>query len=71
MQQLLKERKEGINSQISLPDPPQIGDVWLFANCDDEYGLAGYPGRIPGQIMENLIRWVSENQVIVSLGFIR
>ena len=34
---VIADSKKGINSQITIPDPPQIGDVWLFANCDDDY----------------------------------
>ena len=34
--QILIDVKKGINSQINIPDPPQIGDVWLFTNCDDD-----------------------------------
>jgi len=39
----LAELQKGIDAEMQLPDPPQIGDVWLFASCDDDYGLAGYP----------------------------
>ncbi len=42
--QILIDVKKGINSQINIPDPPQIGDVWLFTNCDDDYGISGFPG---------------------------
>lgn len=58
--QLLEEERKGINSQTLPPDPPQIGDVWLFTNCDDAYGISGFPGRIPGQIVENLLHFYTE-----------
>jgi len=57
---IIAESKKGINSQIGLPDPPQIGDVWLFTSCDDAYGISGFPGRIPGQIIENLLHFYTK-----------
>lgn len=57
---ILDGLQKGIDSQIQVPDPPQIGDVWLFSDCDDSYGLAGYPGRIPGQIVENLLHFYTK-----------
>ncbi len=57
---IVAECKKGIGAKIALPDAPQIGDTWFFGNCDDSYGLAGYPGRIPGQIVENLLHFYSE-----------
>jgi len=41
---ILTEFKKGIDSQIEIPGPPQIGAVWLFTNCDDDY-ISGFPGR--------------------------
>lgn len=58
--QILIDVKKGINTQINIPDPPQIGDVWLFTNCDDDYGISGFPGRVPGQIVENLLHFYTE-----------
>jgi DNA modification methylase len=43
-----------------LPESPQIGDSWHFAGCDDKYGLKDFPGRIPGQIVENLLHFYTE-----------
>jgi len=57
---VIVDAKKAIENRIGIPDPPQIGDVWFFANCDDSYGLAGYPGRIPGQIVENLLHLYTE-----------
>ena len=31
---ILGDLQKGIYSQIQVPDPPQIGDVWFFATCD-------------------------------------
>lgn len=43
-------------------EPPtslRIYDVWNFSTCDDRYG-SNYPGRIPGQIIENLLWYYTE-----------
>jgi len=48
-------------------DPPEslrIYDVWQFSKCDDRYG-SDYPGRIPGQIIENLLWYYTEPKDIV------
>ena len=58
--QVLINTKKATEGKICIPDPPQIGDVWTFTNCDDQYGLSGFPGRIPGQIAENLLHFYTE-----------
>ncbi|MBA7558451.1 hypothetical protein ES708_00054 [subsurface metagenome] len=57
---ILNELQKGINSETLPPDLPQIGDVWLFSSCDDAYGISGFPGRIPGQIVENLLHFYTK-----------
>jgi len=49
-----------INSKIYIPDSLQFYDVWSFSYCDKRYGLAGFEGRIPGQILENLLYYYTE-----------
>ena len=40
----------------STPPPHlQLYDVWNFPSCAEEYGNPNYPGRIPGQIIENVL----------------
>ena len=58
--EILSSIGKGIDAKIDIPDPPQIGDVWLFSGCDDDYGLAGFPGRIPGEIVENLLHFYTK-----------
>lgn len=29
---ILDSLQKGINTEMQVPDPPQIGDVWLFTN---------------------------------------
>ena len=56
----LSNFRNSIDAKIEIPDSPQIGDVWLFSNCDDDYGISGFPGRIPGQILENLLHFYTK-----------
>ena len=39
---------------VTVPEHYRTDDVWNFQSCDDRYGME-YPGRIPGQIEEQLI----------------
>jgi len=32
---VITDSKKGIDSEITIPDPPQIGDVWLFSGCSE------------------------------------
>jgi hypothetical protein len=36
------------------PDWLKVGNVWYFTQLNTEYG-SDYPGRIPGQIVQNLL----------------
>jgi len=49
------------NELISNPPPDslQLYNVWRFQQCDPRYGM-DYPGRIPGQIVENLLWYYTE-----------
>lgn len=38
----------------SPPDSVKWDNVWRFSKCDPEYGM-DWPGRIPGQVVENLL----------------
>ena len=35
--------------------PYKLFDVWNFQGCDEQYGDPSYPGRIPGQLIKNLL----------------
>lgn len=41
------------------PDSLQLYNVWKFHQCDPQYGME-YPGRIPGQVIENLVYYYTE-----------
>lgn len=49
---VIKKTKDGFSD--SPPDSYQLYNVWNFPKADRQYGL-DYPGRIPGQIVENLL----------------
>jgi len=53
------------NFQKCKPDSLQLYDVWNFSTCDDRYGISGYPGQIPGQIVENVLYYYTEPGDIV------
>jgi hypothetical protein len=48
------------DAKIGKPDSLQYYNVWSFGQCDTRYGLKGFPGRIPGQIIENLLYYYTE-----------
>jgi ParB-like chromosome segregation protein Spo0J len=41
------------------PDWLRVYDVWNFAECDDHFGQK-HPGRIPGQIVLNVLHYFSQ-----------
>lgn len=56
---ILKDLKNAISGKIQLTDSLQLFNVWNFAKCDSRYGLDS-PGRIPGQIVENLLYYYTD-----------
>jgi hypothetical protein len=44
---------------LFLKDSLQLYNVWRFQQCDPRYGM-DYPGRILGQIVENLLWYYTE-----------
>jgi len=43
---------------------PKVYDVWNFSECDDRFGIE-YPGRIPGQIIQNILYYYTEENDII------
>jgi len=43
---------------------PNIYDVWNFSSCDNRFGIE-YPGRIPGQIIQNLLYYYTKEKDII------
>jgi len=45
---------------------PEVYNVWNFPNCNPLFGTDGYPGRIPGQIVQNVLYYyTNENDLVV------
>ena len=42
----------------------RIYDLWNFASCDEAFGIE-YPGRIPGQIVKNVVYYYTQEQDLV------
>ena len=42
-------------------------DLWEFNVCDPRFGQAGFPGRVPGQIVLNLIHYYMEGNTFLSV----
>lgn len=57
---ILGDMKKRMGAEIHTPDKPPIGDVWNFSGCSDNYGMPGFPGRIPGQMVENLLHFYTD-----------
>ena len=50
----------------SPPDSRQHFDVWPFAQSDDDAGAASFFGRMPPQVVENLLwRYTEPGQIVV------
>ena len=57
----INKLKNGILAESQLPPTSlQYTNLWEFNACDPEYGEKGYPGRMPGQIIENLLWYYTQ-----------
>ena len=50
---------ENLENEPNPPESIRKDDVWNFSRCNKSYGF-DFPGRIPGQIVENLV-WYYTN----------
>ena len=50
--------KNATDSKITID--PNLYDVWNYNTNDDKYGFKDYPGRIPGQFIEQLLHRYTE-----------
>lgn len=46
------------------PESLRLYDLWQFSKCDNRFGM-NYPGRIPGQLIQNLLWYYTEPGDIV------
>jgi len=45
---------------------PKVFTVWNFSNCDERFGVPNFPGRIPGQIVQNVLYYyTNEGDLVV------
>lgn len=53
-----------VREWLSEHDPgrfsPRFFNVWNFGRCDPRFGTEGFPGRIPGQLIQNLLFFYTE-----------
>lgn len=55
-----KDRQEILKSENILSGfDPELTNVWRFQSCDSQYGTE-WPGRVPGQIIENLLYYYTD-----------
>jgi DNA modification methylase len=50
--------RKGINELLEFE--PEVFNVWNFRICNPVFGKEGYPGRMPGQIVMNLLYYYTE-----------
>ena len=64
----LQKIEKQVNPEESKPKPfkPIPFTLWNFSKCDDRFGVADFPGRIPGQIVQNVLHYyTNEGDFIV------
>jgi hypothetical protein len=44
---------------------PRLYNVWNFVGCDSRFGKEGFPGRIPGQIIQNLLYYYAKPEDLI------
>jgi len=50
------------------PEPefkPEVFTVWHFSKCDERFGVPDFPGRIPGQIFQNILYYYTREGDLV------
>jgi len=55
--------RKGINELLEFE--PEVFNVWNFRTCNPIFGKEGYPGRMPGQIVMNLLYYYTEEGDLV------
>ena len=59
----LRERRQ-VRGQLSNKFEPKLTNLWDFSRCDPCFGFE-YPGRMPGQIVQNLLYYYTEKDDLV------
>jgi len=63
-----EKRATDAETQAQVPPfeyEPQRTNVWVFEQCDPRFGIAGYPGRMPGQVVINLLHYFTKPGAVV------
>lgn len=63
--QIEPERAMRLIEPITTQFEPRIYNVWNFMECDSRFGRDGYPGRIPGQIVQNVLHYFTKEGDLV------
>jgi len=50
--------KRAVNELLEFE--PEVFNVWSFRACNPLFGLEDYPGRMPGQVVMNLLHYFTE-----------
>jgi len=58
------EEKEG-ESRGDFVYDAELRNLWFFHECDERFGIAGYPGRMPGQVVVNLLHYFTDPGMVV------
>ncbi len=45
--------------------PYKLFDIWNFQGCDEKYGDPTYPGRIPGQLIKNILYYFTKPEDLI------
>jgi len=56
----INERTNSYLNDSPAPDSLKVKTIWEFQQCDPQYGMNEYAGRMPGQIIENLLYYYTE-----------
>lgn len=65
-QPTISERIIGLHKDVEIynPDPLKVFNIWNFSKPDERFGIK-HPGRIPGQILQNLLHYYTEPEDVV------
>lgn len=56
---IMQKFVDELSKKLPTPESLEIYNIWNFSKCDRRYGL-DYPGRIPGQIVENVLYYYTQ-----------
>jgi DNA modification methylase len=54
------EIKHAKETKTELEFTPKVFTVWNFSKCNEHFGVPDFPGRVPAQIVQNVLHYYSE-----------